>query len=106
MPQKDIKIGNLYYVFNADNKDKSSITICNILSYPRIKHETVDNKPELLGRVIQHVPFMVLELGPEISPFNRLYGEYYPMWIKILYNDVIGWIKIDSDRIEKFEIIV
>lgn len=102
MSRKTIKIGGLYYVFNPEYKKDTSITICNILSQPRIKHESLDDQPELLGRVIQDIPFIVLELGPEISPFNRMYGDYYPMWLKILYKDIIGWIKIDSDRIEQF----
>ena len=105
MSRKDIIKGKLYYVFNQENKKDNSITICNILSYPRIKHElTIDDNPKILGRVFQNIPFLVIEIGPEVNPYHRMYGDYHPMWLKILYKDTIGWIKIDSDRIEKFEI--
>jgi hypothetical protein len=103
MPRKEIKIGGLYYVFNQENKKDNSITICNILSFPKIKHEDLNNKPEILGRVVQNIPFVAIEIGPDINPFHRMYGDYYPMWLKILYKETIGWIKIDSDRINEYK---
>jgi len=100
MMMSDIKIGGLYYVYHPTYEEEAPVTICNILSYPRIHHEAMgEQKPELLGRLIQKEPFIVLDVGPVISPYYIFHGEFRPLWVKILYKEIIGWIRIDSDRI-------
>lgn len=100
MLTSDIKIGGLYYVYHPTYEEEAPVTICNILSAPRVQHEMHDGeKPQLLGRLIQKEPFIVLDIGPVISPYYIFHGEFRPLWVKILYKELIGWIRIDSDRI-------
>ena len=84
-----LKIGGLYYVYHPTYEEEAPVTICNILSVPRTHIGGHDGeKPQLLGRLIQKEPFI---------------GEYKPLWVKILYKEIIGWIRIDSDRISEFK---
>jgi len=100
MITNELKVGGLYYVYHPTYEEEAPVTICNILSYPRTHSEDLsDNKPQLLGRLIQKEPFILLEVGNSISPYYIFYGEFRPLWVKILYKEIIGWIRVDSDRI-------
>ena len=100
MFSEDIKIGGLYYAFYPSYEEAAPTTICNILSFPRTPQNIIDDvKPEIIGRLVQKEPFIILEVGPVINPYFIFHGEYSPLWIKILYREIIGWIRIDSDRI-------
>ena len=99
-----LKVGGLYYVYHPTYEEEAPVTICNILSVPRTHIGGHDGEtPQLLGRLIQKEPFIVLDVGPVINSYYVFYGEYKPLWVKILYKEIIGWIRIDSDRISEFK---
>ena len=96
----NLRIGGLYYVYNPTYEEEAPVTICNILEYPNHQYDGPNReKPKILGRLAQKDPFIVLEFGPAISPYYVFHGEFRPLWVKILHKEIVGWIRIDSDRI-------
>ena len=98
----DLRIGGLYYVYHPTYEEEAPVTICNILSFPKTQYDGTE-RPEILGRLVQKEPFIVLEVGPAISPYYIFHGEFRPLWVKILYKEIVGWIRIDSDRISEIK---
>ena len=105
-----------FYILEKKRKDMQQFTNYQVLSWYEYQsttpshlqsiehfHKTCQEKAKVYGDDVIVLCQNAIEIGPDINPFHRMYGDYYPMWLKILYKETIGWIKIDSDRINEYK---
>ena len=86
--KSDIKIGKLYFISHRYYE-----------SYTQIVFEPKNwDETKVLGKLLSKQLFMILEMK-EIDPFDMIYNDGNKIWIKILHEDVIGWIKTNLDEI-------